>query len=98
MVNQHTHSPQKSRMMGYSKEPEAVPEPTKKRSAVILALRLQSQRQKNSSSELEVSIYMAETSGQGGVNLTEVLQRQEEQQKMIEELKILVQLLVSIAP
>lgn len=42
----------------------------------------------NLASELEVSIYEAKNLGQGRVNLVEVLQYQEEQQKSIDELRL----------
>lgn len=40
--------------------------------------------------ELDVCVYMVETSGQGGVNLAEILQKQEEKQKIIEEKNLLI--------
>lgn len=37
---------------------------------------------------------MAESSGQGGVNLAEILQKQKEQQETIDELRLSIQLLM----
>lgn len=48
----------------------------------------------DSASDLEVSVYMPELSSQRGVNLAEVLQKKEEQQKTIDKLWLLIQLLM----
>src|SRR5436853_3822754 len=52
----------------------------------------------NSISELEVSINMSEGSGHGNINLAELLQRQEEQQNTLDELKAMIQMLAENAP
>src|SRR5436853_97741 len=51
----------------------------------------------NSASELEVSVNMPEGSGHGNINIAELLQRQDEQQKTLDELKAMIQMLAENA-